>query len=370
MNTNTHETAIRTFLELVRAGLWPDVESTDIRNQGFTKSVNWKEMYRLATEQTVLGLVLAGIDCLPNEQRPPKVMLLQWIGEIQMLEQQNKEMNVFILFLFGKLSEADIHAVIVKGQGVAQSYEKPLWRSCGDIDLLLDEKNYEKAKALLAPLADEVEKEDARKKHLGIHVNSFLIELHGAMPFALSKRVDKIVDEVIGKTSTDNTFGKDDLKDVALPKADEHVVLVFTHFLHHFFIEGVGLRQICDWCRLLWTYKDSLNYGLMKSQITRMGLTSEWKAFASLAVDLLGMPQEAMPMYDSRFKNKGERVLARILKSGNMGHNNDLSYRAKYFGFTYKLVALWRRIKDFASLTKIFPLDAPRFFVHYAMRKV
>ena len=59
-----------------------------------------------------------------------------------------------------------------------------------------------------------------------------------------------------------------------------------------------------------------------------------------------------------------------VLESGNFGHNKDLSYRAKYSGLTYKLVALWRRVTDFASFTKIFPLDAPRFFVHYVFRKI
>ena len=70
--------------------------------------------------------------------------------------------------------------------------------------------------------------------------------------------------------------------------------------MHHFtpgaiLEEGVGLRQVCDWCRLLWTYKDSLNYGLLEQRIKRAGLMSEWKAFGAYAVDYLGMPVEAIP---------------------------------------------------------------------------
>lgn len=127
---------------------------------------------------------------------------------------------------------------------------------------------------------------------------------------------------------------------------------------------------MCDWCRLLWTYRSELDLQLLESRIRKMGLMTLWKAFGSMAVDVLGMPKEAMPLYDARYKSKGERVLERILKSGNMGHNNDLSYREKYSGLTYKIVALWRRIKDFAGFTMIFPIDAPRFFVNYVMRKV
>ena len=155
-----------------------------------------------------------------------------------------------------------------------------------------------------------------------------------------------------------------------LQLADEHIFLVFTHFLRHFFIEGVGLRQICDWCRLLYTYRDSLNYGLLESRIRSAGLMSEWKTFAALAVNILGMPDESMPFYDARYNTKSEKVLKRVMKSGNMGHNNDLSYRSRYTGITYKVVAMWRRFKNFASLVPVFPLDAPKFFVCYLFGKV
>ena len=46
--------------------------------------------------------------------------------------------------------------------------------------------------------------------------------------------------------------------------------------MQHLFLEGVGLRQICDWCRLLYTYRDSINHELLKSRIQRMGLMTEW----------------------------------------------------------------------------------------------
>lgn len=358
------------FFALVRAGLWGG-GNPDMRIDGTT---DWEEVYRLATEQSVLGLILAGLE--HSDVKPPRMDLLQWIGEVQIVEKQNKAMNDFAVEMFRRLHEAEIEAVLIKGQGVAQSYERPLWRASGDIDLLMDVDNYERAKHLLVPIANEVEEEDKRKLHLGIHVRDFLIELHGRMPFELSKRVDRVVDEVIGLATTNHTNLLDTLIGVRVPRTDEHVIIVFTHFLHHFFIEGVGLRQICDWCRLLWTYKDSMNYGLLESRIMRMGLMTEWKVFAALAVDVLGMPQDAMPLFNDnhndnkRYRRKAKRVLSRILKSGNMGHNNDLNYRAKYSGMTYKIVAALRRLRDFASLIPVFPLDAPRFYVTYVFGKV
>lgn len=52
------ENTWKAFLELVKAGLWGN-GNLDIRFEGTT---DWQEVYRLATEQSVLGLVLQGID--------------------------------------------------------------------------------------------------------------------------------------------------------------------------------------------------------------------------------------------------------------------------------------------------------------------
>lgn len=373
---------IQAFFALLQTGLWGG-GNPDMRIDGTT---DWEEVYCLATEQSVLGLILAGLE--HSDVKPPQMLLLQWIGEVQIIEQWNKEMNGFIAELIEKLRKNDIYALLVKGQGVAQCYEKPLWRVSGDVDLLLDDENYQKAKELLIPLSEVTESEDVAKKHLALKINGFEVELHGKMPFGISCRADDVVDEMLEDSLLKGRVSKwsVDETDVLLPNPDNHIVIVFTHFLRHFFIEGVGLRQICDWCRLLYSYRDSLNYELLESRIKAMGLMSEWKAFGALAIEYLGFPKDSMPLLNvnvdlnarsamplglsKNLKKKADRILELVLESGNFGHNKDLSYRTRYSGITYKIVAAWRRLKDFASLIPVFPLDAPRFYLTYILGKV
>lgn len=355
----------QTFLALVRAGLWEkDVQLLPYQD------INWQEVYRLATEQLVLGLVLAGLE--RSDTKPPKEMLLQWIGEVQQIEQRNKAMNSFLAEIIERLRKEDVYCLLVKGQGVAQCYEKPLWRMSGDIDLFLSDENYKKAKSVLIPSASEVANEDELTMHQALVINGINVELHGAMPFLLSKRVDRVIEKTL--TSALSKGGEITLQiddsDVPLPNPDNHIFIVFTHYLHHFFIEGVGLRQICDWCRMFWTYRSEIDVKLLEKRLKEAALMSEWKAFAALAVNTFGMPVEAMPFYDVGYKDKAEKVLRRVLKSGNFGHNNDLSYRTRYTGFSYKIVAAWRRLLDFASMMPVFPLDAPKFFFTYLFNKV
>ena len=221
----------RAFLALVRAGLW----KKDVRLLPY-QDIKWQEVYRLATEQSVLGLVLAGLEY--SDVKPPKELLLQWIGEVQQIEQRNKAMNGFIANLIDNLRKEDVYCLLVKGQGVAQSYEKPLWRCAGDIDLLLSDENYTKAKSALIPIASEVANEDETTKHQALVINGFDVELHGKIPFVISKRVDNGIDEVL-----DDVFCGGNVRSwecngiqVFLPSPDNDVILIFTHFLHHFLL--------------------------------------------------------------------------------------------------------------------------------------
>lgn len=344
------------FFNLVKAGLWGN-GNPDIQIDGTT---DWNIVYQLAQEQSVQGLVLAGLEL--SDLKPPKELLLQWIGEVQMIEQHNKAMNAFIAGLVAKLRAHGIYTLLVKGQGVAQCYERPSWRACGDVDFLLSKDNYEKAKSFLCSIASSVDDEDSYSLHLGMIIDSWSVELHGSLHSGLSKRIDKVLDEV-----QDDLFYGGNVRSwqngntqIFLPGVNCDVLFVFSHILQHFFKGGIGFRQVGDWCRLLWTYKDSLNYGLLESRIRKMGLMSEWKAFGYLAVNKLGMPEDAMPFYSSRsiWKYKANRILSFILETGNFGHNRDKSIYEKHDYIIYKAISLWLNTKDSFRHFLIFPKDA------------
>lgn len=359
------------FLALVRAGLWEQANFNLNDNLNLDDKVDWEKVFQLAEEQSVIGVALAGIEktntnLTDNTNKLPQELLLQWIGEVQILEQQNKEMNQFIAELIEKLREADIYTLLVKGQGIAQCYEKPLWRACGDVDLFLSDDNYKRAKELLVPIASDVEKEYAREKHLGMTIDGIVVELHGTLRIGLSSRIEKGLDEikkaVFYEGKVRSWMNGSTL--VFLPNADEDVVYVFTHMLQHFYKEGLGLRQVCDWCRILYRYRSELDLQLLESRIKRMGLLSEWKAFGAFAVYYLGMPSKAMPLYsaDEKWKKKANKICSFILEVGNMGHNRDMSYFDKYPYVIRKACSMGRRYGNLMRHARIFPLDSLRFF--------
>lgn len=358
------------FFELLRTGLWGN-RNPDIR---IDRATDWQEVYQLAQEQSVQGLVLQGIDWFKVQSSKfniPQVLLLQWIAEVQVIEQQNKDMNAFIADLIEKLRKNDIYALLVKGQGVAQCYEKPLWRSAGDVDLLLSDDNYDKAKMYLTPLASEVETEYIGGKHLGMTIDGWVVELHGSLRVGLPNRINRELDDIQTDTFKCGNVRSwmNDWTQVFMLGKENDIVYVFVHFLNHFYKEGVGLRQICDWCRLMWMYRNEINVEKIETRIKKMRLVSEWKAFYNLASRYLGMPDlgSGLMVHDSRFDKKADRIMKFILKSGNMGHNrgswlmdHDSSLTRQYV--VRKAFSMGRRIGDLINHARIFPLDSLRFF--------
>lgn len=350
---------VDSFFALVRAGLW----EKDVRLSEFEK-IDFNEVYRLAEEQSVIGLISAGLDHV-IDIKAPKEAVLQFVGTALQLEQQNTAMNKFIALMQEKMKAAGVESVLIKGQGVAQCYERPLWRSCGDVDLLLNKENYEKGKKFLAGIIEGEPEEYSFNKEYITNVQGWCLELHGSLRGGISAALNKGVDEVQREICDNHQvrYWNVDDKQIPLPEENLDVLVIFTHFIKHFYKGGLGIRQICDWCRLIWTYREKLDYVLLESWIRKMGLMTEWRAFASYAVEYLGMPAEAMPLYDSanKWKRKAAKIHTFIIEVGNFGHNMDGSYYRKYPFVIRKAISMWRRLSALFNHFGIFPQQSLRY---------
>ena len=369
------------FLALLRAGLWEQ----EVRLEPYGE-IDFQASLDLAEEQSVVGLIAAGIEHVVD-RKPQKKDVLQFIGRTVQLEQRNQAMNYFIGVIVEKMRAAGIEAVLVKGQGVAQCYERPLWRSCGDVDLFLSDENYERAKAFLTPLAASVEEEYVREKHLGMTIDPWVVELHGRLYSGLSGRIERELDGVYRETFGRGVVRSWDNSGVRVSQlaVENDVFYVFTHILQHFYKGGIGLRQICDWCRLLWTYRETIDVAKLEGRLRRAGLMTAWRAFGALAVEWLGLPLTVYRLlfFDENFnenfndnenlkletwnlkpslRRKAERIKDFVLMSGNFGHNRDHSYFEKSPYLVRKCVSFRRRVGDLARHARVFPLDSLRFF--------
>lgn len=357
------------FLSLVRAGLWE--QDTHLLAYGL---IDYQEILREAEEQAVVGLVTAGLEHVVDTCVSRKDVLT-FISTALQLEQTNKSMNEYIETLVPEFQKQGIEAVLVKGQGIAQCYNRPLWRSSGDVDIVIDKRNYIAAKSFFAKIAEcsDIEKKKHQEMmHSAFSHKKWLVELHGTLHANLSSKMDALLDEVQEQMFRNEEFRKwsNGATTIMLPSPNNDVIFVFSHILQHFFENGIGLRQICDLCRLLWTYRDEIDVSLLKERLRMMGVITEWKAFASLMVRHLGYPEKDMPFYDKSFDRKGDRILVLVLESGNFGRKSDYSYTKNYSTVIRKTITVARQFRKAISKTAIFPCDSVRFFLYFTKRGI
>lgn len=101
-------------------------------------------MEALATKQGLLGVVLDGIQQLPEGQRPPKVQMLQWIGQVvQGYEQRYVEYRKAIDSLATFYTAHGFRMMLLKGYACGRDWPRPEHRPYGDIDIWLFGKQKE-----------------------------------------------------------------------------------------------------------------------------------------------------------------------------------------------------------------------------------
>lgn len=103
----------RAFLEIMKAGLWGKTDQLDQ-----ITDIDFSEIYSIAEEQSVFGLIAAGLDLI-RENKPPQNVVLQFVGNALQLERRNSAMNDFIGYLIDIMRTSGIYALLLKGQGIA-----------------------------------------------------------------------------------------------------------------------------------------------------------------------------------------------------------------------------------------------------------
>lgn len=351
------DNSINVFFALLKAGLWG--ESVRLLPFG---NIDYNALFELSKEQCVVGLITDGLGRV-EDFKVQKKDALPFMQKVVSVEKRNARMDEFIASIVKKMKEDGIRSYVVKGQGIAQCYERPQWRMSGDIDFLFDEKNFSLAVDFFKKLSPQMSG-DHHSRHIGLKLEDIDIELHRnqstGLSFAVDKKLLKIQQQMFD--NKDARIWNNNGEEILLPNVDTDVVIVFTHILKHFYKGGIGVRQLCDFCRLLWVYRDSIDCSLLESRLRSMKLLSEWKAFIAFVVEYLGLPKEAAPLYSpsAKWSRKASMIWSFILEVGNFGHNRDMSYHSYPF-LIRKFVSFKRRVFDAFRHARIFPLDSLRF---------
>ena len=323
--------------------------------------MNWHELYSFASKQALLGLCFDGIERLGEEypeelkQNPiGRELLMTWMGKAQQIRRQNMKVNVVAGKLFSMLREDGMRCCVLKGQGNALMYPNPYSRTPGDIDVWINasrERIMEYAQKKFE-LGDDI-----RLQHLETSLDGVPVELH-FFPCSMNNpiyhaRLQKWFRRNADLQCSHIVSLPDGAGDIAIPTTAFNVVYQLTHLYHHFFDEGIGMRQIIDYYYVVNNDELLAIRDTLQRELKYLGLWKFAGAVMYVLHEALGISEEKMivPMDEKR----GKLLLAEILEGGNFGR-----HFTKYGHFTQQGMAkkyflkIWRNM----HFVRYYPAEA------------
>lgn len=287
----------------------------------------WERLFDEAQRQAVVGVLVSGIEKLPDEQRPPKMLLLQWIGLCQQIEAQNSITTKTCIKVCQRLDKDGYNACVLKGQSNYRYYPSEMKnrRSCGDVDVWVVPKKESKH-----PVKDVVEYVDANYNmdvlcwlHNGFTDESGApVEVHFRPSFMSEPCKNRRFQKHFGDILSCRTVAELDGAEIPCMKVDEDVIYQMNHIYRHLIDEGVGLRQVVDYYFLLtaWNEQHIRTKEETMKIVSWLGMKKFAGALMYVLKELLGMP-EGYFLCPVSVKD-GEFLMNEIIMSGNFGHND------------------------------------------------
>lgn len=323
--------------------------------------IDWRQLYNFASRQALLGFCFDGIERLTKEfseelkQNPiARDLLMTWMGVSQQIRRQNMKVNVVASKLYSMLREDGLRCCILKGQGNALMYPNPYSRTPGDIDVWVNASREDITEYAKCHFKLE---DDIRFHHLETTMDGVPVELH-FFPCSMNNPIYHARLQKWFKRNADlqcsNVVGlPDGIGEITIPTTAFNVIYQLTHLYHHFFDEGIGMRQIIDYYYIVNNDELLVVRDTLQKELKHLGLWKFARAVMYVLHEALGISEEKMiaPMDEKR----GKLLLAEILNGGNFG-----KHFTKYGHFTQQGMAkkyflkIWRNM----HFVRYYPAEA------------
>lgn len=274
--------------------------------------IEWPAMKVLAEKQGLTAIVLDGIECLPEEKRPPKLLLLNWIGEVmQNYEARYTEYEKAISSLAGFYNRHGYKMMVLKGYACSLDWPKSNHRPCGDIDIWQFGK-YKKADALLSSVKG-IEIDNSHHHHTVFYWNDFMVENHYDFLDISTRKSSREQEAILKELGTNDTFYISlNGEKVYLPSPNLHAFFLIRHMVDHFTSVSITLRQLLDWAFFVEKHSNEINWDWLTGMLEKYQLKDFTCCLNAICVENLGF--ESGSFHSFQFKPLlKEKILNDIL---------------------------------------------------------
>lgn len=287
----------------------------------------WLAMYKESERQAITGVMVYGLERLPQEQRPGQELLLQWIGISEQIRQGNLSLTKHCKQLQQKICDLGHKSSILKGQGVALYYDEPFraLRQSGDIDIFVG-GGLKGAIELAHQLGADNPGWDYKHLHLDIFADAE-VEMHYRVEVLLNlwknRRLQKWFDR-----NKELLFNERD--GLVTPTISFNLFYILLHTYRHFLYEGVGMRQLMDYYYVLKCHSGSQ---YLRNERAKLEFTDNTDILNVLRYfDIMRFARGVMWIMQEVFRlerkymicepleSEGRFILGEVMAGGNFGH--------------------------------------------------
>lgn len=304
--------SIDPFLSLIRLGVGHSITAA-------VKDVDWTKMEDFAAQHGLSAVLIDGIEKLPENCRPPKELLLQWIGEcLQSYEYRYDSYRRAIAELASFYNTHELKMMIIKGYACGLDWPKPEHRPYGDIDIW-QFGEYKKGDSLLEK-EKGIEIDNSHHHHTVFNWGEFSVENHydfnNVHHHKSSAELEKIFKE-LGQDDThyvemmDASTGS--ATKVYLPSPNLHALFLIKHSMTDFAAFYVTLRQVLDWGFFVEKHGKEIDWGWLQSVLDKFHMKEFFNCINAICVEDLGFSSSIFPNVQFNPFLK-EKVLSDILE--------------------------------------------------------
>lgn len=276
-----YDNSKESFLTLVRLGIGHYAFS-------FKHDIDWETVHNLAIQHGLSAVLLDGIESLPEDNRPPKELTLQWIGEVlQGYEQRYGLYCCAIANLAAFYNNNGIKMMLLKGLACGMDWPKPEHRSYGDIEIwqFVEQKE---ADSLLKK-EKGIEVDSSHHHHTVFYWRDFMVENHFDFINVHHHKSNVELEMILKELGQDdNHYIEIEGEKVYLPSPNLHALFLLKHTVSHFAAEGIMLRQVLDWGFFVKKHRKEIDWDWLEEILELYGMLEVYNIFNAIYVDDLG----------------------------------------------------------------------------------
>lgn len=285
---------------------------------------DWMSFYDFARKQTLVGVLFNGVRQLPKAVAPPFALLVKWLGESESIRKRNLMVDVASVSVYREINALGYRCCILKGQGNALSYPVPGTRTPGDIDVWVDatRDDIRSLAARLTANGGKVGKETLN--HIVLRLGTTDVEIHSTPAMVSNplrnRHLQRWVRDNARKQCANVVALPGDAGNISIPTTTFNAVYQLLHLYHHFFFEGVGLRQIVDYYYVVVGLSHDTDLTEMHRTLHRLGIYEFAGAVMWVLQQVLRLDSQRMIVpADER---RGRLLIDEILSGGNFGQHD------------------------------------------------